>query len=1036
MESYTCWSKHGEQQPAIFADNRDDLSNDNHEVNARDGLGNADDDVHPDETRADGPQKNLEQMINDLENNMEGNDEIKNFLCQSADSKKPLYPECKLSKLDATLELLKYKAESSTSDVSFTKLLKLVALLLPPGNDLPANTYHAKRVICPIPAEYVKIHACKNDCILYRGENENMRRCPICNFPRYKRNLAKDRDKGEDEVTTGVPYKVVWYLPIIPRLKRMYADPKQSELMRWHADKRKNDGLLRHPADGPQWRLIDYEFPVFGRDPRNVRFALSTDGMNPFGSMSSRHSTWPVLLAMYNLPPWLCMKKRYIMMSMLIQGPKQPGNDIDVYLSLLVEELQVLWDGVRMYDAFKREQFDLRAMLFLTIQDYPALANLSGQSLKGSFACVTCKERTKSLWLPNSRKTVYMRHRRFLAKNHPYRKLKAPFDNTIESDDMPEPFSGADVDDQTKDVHTIFGKGKKKPQSREKAVWKKRSVFWALKYWAYLDVQHCIDVMHVEKNVTESVLGCVMNNKDKTKDGMNSRLDILALKYKRKKLKPQEKPNGQWYLPPACYQLSKEELKEFLQFLYDIKVPSAYCANIRTLVSFEEKKLMGMKSHDCHVMMTQMLPVAIRNMLPKPVREALMRLCDFFNAIYQKVIDPFKLDRLQEDVVKTICQLEMFFPPSFFDVMVHLIVHIVYEIKQCGPVYLRTMYPFERFMGILKHYVRNRYRPEASIVEGYLSEEVVEYFISYMDGHRPIGVPLSRHEGRLDGKGLMKDKSCWPECELFEKAHLYVLQHLAVVTPYVDAHKDLLRIELGGRGLTENQKEAQVLKLHSQRFADWLMTNCVGDDDETLKSLARKPNFTVHKWEAYDLNGYTFYTKNRDNKTMYQNSSIKVEAVDPNGRKDWYYGVIEEIWELEYDTLLTVPLFKCKWVKLGHAKVDQYGTTYVNLNELGYKDEPFVLATQATQIFYVKDLLHKNCHVVMNGKRKIVGVDDVTDEEEYNQYEDLPATGERIQINDRQAPGDGFYARDDHSDGAIYKGNIQVDPVLLEEDEE
>ena len=65
---------------------------------------------------------------------------------------------------------------------------------------------------------------------------------------------------------------------------------------------------------------------------------------------------------------------------------KTTWNDIDVYLSLLVEELQVLWDGVRMYDVFKREQFDLRAMLFLTIQDYPALVNLSGQSLKGSFA--------------------------------------------------------------------------------------------------------------------------------------------------------------------------------------------------------------------------------------------------------------------------------------------------------------------------------------------------------------------------------------------------------------------------------------------------------------------------------------------------------------------------------------------------------------------------------------------------------------------------------------------------------------------------
>ena len=128
------------------------------------------------------------------------------------------------------------------------------------------------------------------------------------------------------------------------------------------------------------------------------------------------------------------------------------------------------------------------------------------------------------------------------------------------------------------------------------------------------------------------------------------------------------------------------------------------------------KKLNSMKSHDCHVMMTQILPVAIRNILPTPVRETLMRLCAFFNTISQKVINPDTLDGLQDEVVKTICQLEMFFPSSLFDIMVHLIVHIVREIKYCGPMFLHNMYPFERYMGILKHYCQNRYRPEASIV--------------------------------------------------------------------------------------------------------------------------------------------------------------------------------------------------------------------------------------------------------------------------------------------------------------------------------
>ena len=110
-----------------------------------------------------------------------------------------------------------------------------------------------------------------------------------------------------------------------------------------------------------QWRAIDREFSEFANDARNLRFALSMDVMNPFGEQSSSHRTWPVTLSIYNLPPWLCMKRKFIMMHVLIQGPKQPGNDIDVYLRPLIDELLILWnkEGVRVWDEYKQEHFDL-----------------------------------------------------------------------------------------------------------------------------------------------------------------------------------------------------------------------------------------------------------------------------------------------------------------------------------------------------------------------------------------------------------------------------------------------------------------------------------------------------------------------------------------------------------------------------------------------------------------------------------------------------------------------------------------------------
>ncbi|GAU37881.1 hypothetical protein TSUD_395650 [Trifolium subterraneum] len=279
--------------------------------------------------------------------------------------------------------------------------------------------------------EYEKIHACPNDCILYRNEYQGLKNCPTCGQSRFK---VKD------------------------------------------GDVREYDGQLRHPADSLQWKKVDDLYPDFGNEARNFRLGLATDGMNPYGNLSSNHSSWPVLLIIYNLSPSICMKRKYIMLSMMISGPRQLGNDIDVYLSPLIEDLRMLWEeGVDVLDAYSNENFKMRAI---------------------------------------------------------------------------------------------------------------------------------------------------------------------------------------------------------------------------------------------------------------------------------KVIDPKKLDELENEAVVILCQLEMYFPPSFFDIMVHLIVHLVREIRLCGPVYLRWMYPVERYMKILKGYMKNQNRPEASIVEKYIAEEAIEFCSDYMSEANAIGIPKSRHGGR------------------------------------------------------------------------------------------------------------------------------------------------------------------------------------------------------------------------------------------------------------------------------------------------
>ena len=113
---------------------------------------------------------------------------------------------------------------------------------------------------------------------------------------------------------------------------------------------------------------------------------------------------------------------------------------------------------VKCYDAYRKEIFDLHAMLVHTIQDMPALGNTSGQKTRGDVGSVTCMDRTASRRLPNSRKTVYLCNHRFLRRNHPYRKMKAEFDGTADVEVVPKPYDGKVVHNMAKQINVVLGK--------------------------------------------------------------------------------------------------------------------------------------------------------------------------------------------------------------------------------------------------------------------------------------------------------------------------------------------------------------------------------------------------------------------------------------------------------------------------------------------------------------------------------------------------------------------------------------------------
>ncbi|XP_009782279.1 uncharacterized protein [Nicotiana sylvestris] len=444
-------------------------------------------------------------------------------------------------------------------------------------------------------------------------------------------------------------------------------------------------------------------------------------------------------------------------------------------------------------------------------------------------------------------------------------------DGKAEMGVAPNPLTGDEVLVQLQALGNVtFGKGQKRKCDvhSNSYNWKKKSIFFELPYWKSLMLRHNLDMMHIERNVSDNIILTVMNMVGKTKDTLKSRYDLMDLGI-RQRLHPIEDGNN-ILLPVACYALSAEEKLKVCSFLANLKVPDAFSSNISRCVNVQEKKIHGLKCHDHHVLLQDIFPVAIRGLLPKEVCDPIIALGKFFKNIYSKCLTIEDLDILEAEIPIILTKLQLVFPPAFFDVMVHLPNHLPSEVKLGGPTQYQNMYPIER------EYTRE--------IESQSS----------MRTHK---------NGFLD----------------WFRAHIFVL-------------------------------------------------SAQGRANDELISLAIGRVPLVHRYSTFVVNGFRFHTKELALRRKTQNSGVLVRGDDLDSNKE-YYGVLEDNYELSYVANRKVYLFKCHWwdvARLGRGyKIDKYGFTSVNTRCALNTNEPFVLASQSEQVFYLDDMVDNDWLVVV-----------------------------------------------------------------------
>ncbi|GJZ97386.1 hypothetical protein Tco_0669839 [Tanacetum coccineum] len=175
-----------------------------------------------------------------------------------------------------------------------------------------------------------------------------------------------------------------------------------------------------------------------------------------------------------------------------------------------------------------------------------------------------------------------------------------------------------------------------------------------------------------------------------------------------------------------------EGRKCFCKFIKGVRLPDWFGSNFKQKVTADDNNITGIKSHDCHIMMHRLLPYGVQQYLPKSIAAPIIEFCLFFKQLCARTLMQQDMSKAKIQSISILIELEQIFPPAFFDIMIHVAIHLPDEAILGGPIRYRWMFPFERYMKKLKNYVRNKAKPEGSIAEGYVVEEALTFCSRYL----------------------------------------------------------------------------------------------------------------------------------------------------------------------------------------------------------------------------------------------------------------------------------------------------------------
>jgi len=252
------------------------------------------------------------------------------------ESRERVFEGSNLNRLQCCIVLFSLCTLYSISHTFVDALFKWVAReLLPTSNCFPRTSYEMKSVLMKFRLNHRQVHCCPNGHVLYEEENVELEECPTCNQPHYIDGSNK------------VPQQVVRYFDVIQHFFRIFKCLQIAKHITRHATHKSWGRKMHSIVDNEQRKAIDRAYLDFPKVLTNLRLRLVGNGIILYKNNSLKHSTWVLLITIYNLLPWLFTKKFFISLAILVLGPKSlTVENIDVFLRPLVWDLMKLWTRI------------------------------------------------------------------------------------------------------------------------------------------------------------------------------------------------------------------------------------------------------------------------------------------------------------------------------------------------------------------------------------------------------------------------------------------------------------------------------------------------------------------------------------------------------------------------------------------------------------------------------------------------------------------------------------------------------------------